>query len=121
MGGAIRKEIIMWCNQTFSLIKDDTIQNIIVADDYEIANRLARDIYGAGAIAVDTTLYPVSIGYKYKDGIFLKEDGETVINRNPSAEEEIASLKTQNEELLKRLDKAEAAIKEKGTKTNKKS
>lgn len=102
----------MWVNQIFSLIKDETIQNIVVCDNYTLANDLAKTLYGVDAIAVDTTLYPVSISCKYKDGIFFKGDGETMISRNPTQEEEITLLKTQNEALLRRLDIAEAALTE---------
>lgn len=82
----------MWCNQIFSLISGDTIQNIIVVDNYELANQIARIQYGDDAIAVDSTFYPVSIGYKYIDGIFYKEDGVTVIPHNPTEAERIAAM-----------------------------
>lgn len=78
----------MWCNQIFSLISDNTIQNIVVCDNYELANEIARIHYGVNAYAVDTTHYPLSIGYKHIDGLFYQEDGITEVLRNPTADEE---------------------------------
>lgn len=83
----------MWCNQIFSLINDNKIQNTIVCDNYEIANQIARTTYGDNAIAVDTTLYPVSIGDDYIDGLFY-QDGK-VVKRNLTEEERIAELNEQ--------------------------
>lgn len=83
----------MWCNQIFSLINNNKIQNTIVCDNYETANQIARITYGDDAIAVDTTLYPVSIGDDYIDGTFYR-DGE-IINRNLTEEERIAELNEQ--------------------------
>lgn len=83
----------MWCNQIFSLINNNKIQNTIVCDNYETANQIARITYGDNAIAIDTTLYPVSIGDDYIDGVFYR-DGE-IINRNFTEEERIAELNEQ--------------------------
>lgn len=83
----------MWCNQIFSLINDNKIKNTIVCDNYETANQIARITYGDNAIAVDTTLYPVSIGDDYIDGLFYR-DGE-IIKRNLTEEERIAELNNQ--------------------------
>lgn len=89
----------MWCNQIFSLINEDTVQNIIVCDNYETANQIARDYYGDNAIAVDTTQYSLNIGYKYVNGIFYEEDGATVVGRNHTADEEAAIAKAKAESL----------------------
>ena len=83
----------MWCNQIFSLINDNKIKNTIVCDNYEIANQIAGVTYGDNAFAVDTTLYPVSIGDDYIDGLFYR-DGE-LIKRNPTEEERIIALNEQ--------------------------
>lgn len=82
----------MWCNQIFSLISEERIKNIIVCDNYEIANQIARLHYGNEAMAVDTTHYPVSIGNKYIDETFINDDG-IIIERNPTEQEEIQLLK----------------------------
>lgn len=94
----------MWCNQIFSQIKEKTIKNIIVADNYEIANQLARDIYGEGAIAVDSTQYPVSIGDIYKDGMFYFKDGVTPVPRNKTGEEEAREAKAIAEQIQANVD-----------------
>ena len=86
----------MWCNQIFSLINENKIQNIIVCDNYEVASQIARITYGENSLAVDTTLYPVSIGDDYIDGIFYHEN--TVVNRNLTEEERVTNLETQQTE-----------------------
>lgn len=91
----------MYCNQIFSLISSKsgigTVENIIVADNYEVANQLARNLYGASAYAVDTTLCPVGIGDKHIDGVFYRYDKSTgadvEIPYNPTEAQEIAMLK----------------------------
>lgn len=80
----------MWCNQIFSLIHEDEIKNTIVCDNFEVANQIARITYGEDAIAVDTTLYPVTLGDRYIDGIFYR--GDEVILRNPTEAERITAI-----------------------------
>lgn len=89
----------MWVNQIFSLIKNQTVVNIIVCDNYETANQIARAQYGNSAIAIDTTQYPLSLGCKYIDGHFYQVDGKTEILRNPTESEEIINLKSENSTL----------------------
>jgi hypothetical protein len=84
----------MYCNQIFSLINEGKIQNIIVADNYTVANDIARSLYGNDAMAVDTTLYPVSIGFSYSDGIFIDLEGN-VVERNQTESEKIIDLTNQ--------------------------
>jgi hypothetical protein len=86
----------MWVNQIFSLIKEGVIQNIVVCDNYTVANELSRLTYGDDAIAVDTTLYPVNIGSKYLDGTFYQDDGVTEILPNPTEAQEISRINTEN-------------------------
>ena len=92
----------MWCNQIFSLIADGTIQNIIVCDNYETANQIARTQYGESAFAEDTTQYPVSAGCKYIKKRFYEPDGKTLIRRNPTTDEE-AKLAMQKAEALQNI------------------
>ena len=94
----------MWCNQIFSQIFEGKIQNIIVCDNYEIANYLARCTYGDSAVAVDTTLYPVTIGDLYEEGRFyrvlLGEEGtpqKQEIQRNLSESEQVRQLMAESE------------------------
>ena len=90
----------MWCNQIFSQISENVIKNIIVCDNFEMANYLARCTYGDAAFAVDTTLYPIRIGDTYDNGKFyrISEDGiRTEIPKNPTQEELITQLMAQME------------------------
>lgn len=101
----------MWVNQIFSLIDDTgTIQNIIVCDNYEIANQIARMSYENDAYAIDTTQYPVSVGCKHIDGRFYQEDGVTEILRNPTPDEQIVILEAEKAALAERLSMAEGVI-----------
>lgn len=77
----------MYIKQTFAIIKGETIKQDIVCDNYELANQLARNVYGEDAIAVDSTQYPISEGDKYIDGYFYFKDGVTRIPRNNTGEE----------------------------------
>ncbi len=77
----------MYIKQTFAIIKDETIKQDIVCDNYELANQLARNVYGEDAIAVESTQYPISEGDKYIDGYFYFKDGVTRIPRQNTSEE----------------------------------
>lgn len=77
----------MYVKQTFAIIQGETIKQDIVCDNYELANQLARNVYGEDAIAVDSTQYPISEGDKYIDGHFYFKDGVTRIPRNNTGEE----------------------------------
>ena len=108
-------------NQIFSLMSNQgdgsyKIENIIVADNYEIAASLARNAYGDDAIVVDTTLYPVSIGMTYKDGIFYNSE-EVEVEKQKSEEEKITELESnveklqsENTDLKERLEQTQEAI-----------
>ena len=98
----------MWCNQIFSLLLLENgttyrIGNIIVADNYEVASKIARSEFGSTAIAVDTTFYPVSIGCTYSDGVFYDMDGKEIA-KSKTDEERIAELAEENEELKKNIE-----------------
>lgn len=82
----------MYYQRIFAQIFEDTIQNRIVCDDYEMANYLARATYGETALAVECNQYKVGIGDKYRDGIFYQADGETPAEYILTHEEEIDRL-----------------------------
>ena len=82
----------MYYQRIFAQIFEDTIQNRIVCDDYEMANYLARATYGETALAVECNQYKVGIGDKYRDGIFYQADGETPAEYIPTHEEEMERL-----------------------------
>lgn len=91
----------MYVKQTFALIKGETIKQDIVCDNYELANQLARNVYGEGAIAVESTQYPISEGDKYIDGYFYFKDGVTRVPRNNTSDENalLAVRKAENTEM----------------------
>ena len=97
----------MLVHQIFAQIHEEEVKKVIVCDNYEYANYLARATYDDTAFAVDCTQYPCGIGDKYKDGCFLREaldeeghpTGEfKIIEYVPTAEQEIPAIK---EELSK--------------------
>lgn len=88
----------MVAQQVFAIVSDGIIRNTIVCDNYQLANDLAKGGYGNEAFAVDCLQYPCQIDDKYIDGIFYRADG-SIIERVPTAEEEILYLKQQNENL----------------------
>lgn len=85
----------MKTNQEFALLShrtdDYVVQNIIVCANYQTASTIARSEFGEDAIAVDVTLYPVEIGYTYRDGTFYDISGD-VVTRNPTEAEQISKL-----------------------------
>ena len=91
----------MIVHQVYAQINQETVQNIIVCPDYEMANYLARCAYGNTAFAVDCLQYPCQIGDKYIDGIFYSVDPETgdqtVIDYVPTQEQQVQQLQTEKE------------------------
>ena len=81
-------------HQVFAHILDNKIKNVIVCDNYEVANQLARSIYGQNAIAVECTQYPCGIGDFYIDNSFHYRDkddpnkvGDPVPRKNTAEED----------------------------------
>lgn len=84
----------MVVHQVFAHILDTQIKNVIVCDNYEVANQLARAIYGDNAIAVECTQYPCGIGDFYIDNSFHYRDkddpnkvGDPVPRKNTAEED----------------------------------
>lgn len=77
----------MYIKQTFALVSGDEVKQDIVCSNFEIANQLARRIYGDDAIAVESTQYSISEGDKYIGGYFYFKDGVTRIPRRNTVEE----------------------------------
>lgn len=105
----------MIVNQIFAEISEGTVQNIMVCDNYEMANYISRCTYGENAFAVDSTQYGCSIGDKFHDNRFwrVNEDGtETEIPYTPTVEEEAAILKQKNETLETELTSTQLALTE---------
>ena len=92
----------MIVHQVFAQIYEQEVKNVIVCDNYELANWLARATYGQEAIAVDCLQYPCGLGDKYHDGRFFhtEEDGtETEIQYVPTQEQQVQTLNYENEVL----------------------
>lgn len=88
----------MIIHQVYAMVFKDDVKNIIVCDNYEMANWLVRASYGEEAFAVDCLQYPCQIGDKYRDGIFyrINEDGtEKKIQYVATAEQQIPALNAQ--------------------------
>ena len=66
----------MVVHQVFAQVFEGEIKNIIVCDNFEMANWLSRATYGDTACAVDCLQYPCAIGDGYHDGVFWHEDGD---------------------------------------------
>lgn len=90
----------MIVHQVYAIIFEETVQNIIVCDNYELANQIARGTYGDSAIAVDCLQYPCMIGGTYKDGKFYDLDDNEVAYV-PTQEEQVQTLQSVNELLYK--------------------
>jgi hypothetical protein len=88
----------MIVHQVFAQIFEGEIKNIIVCDNYEMANWLTRASYGDDAFAVDCLQYPCEIGDRYHEGIFYRindDESETVINYVPTVEQQVPALNAQ--------------------------
>ena len=64
----------MVIHRTFAQIVDTQIKNIIVIDDFFIAQQLTKASFGENSVAVDCSRYPVSVGDYFIDGVFYKAD-----------------------------------------------
>lgn len=88
----------MIVHQVFAEIWQETVQNVLVCDNYELANYLARCSYGDNAFAVDCQQYPCQIGDKYINGIFYHvSDDESLIEIPyiPTQEQQVNQLEEQ--------------------------
>lgn len=88
----------MIAHKIFAEIWQETVQNIIVCDEFEMANYLSRCSYGDDAFAVECLQYPCSIGDRYVNGIFyhVQEDGGLVpIEYIPTQEQQVKELENQ--------------------------
>lgn len=99
-------------HQIFAQIYDTAIKNIIVCDNYELANQLARMIYGDSASAWECTQYPVSIGDKCINRVFYFKDGVTQVPRTPTAEESVTMLTVENTDLKSQVNNLTIALAE---------
>lgn len=93
-------------HQVFAQIFNGEIKNIIVCDNYEMANWLARGSYGDEAFAVNCLQYSCGIGDRYHDGLFwtINENGDEVeIAYIPTHEQQISTISTTQDEIMETL------------------
>ena len=64
--------------EEYAFIIDGVVQNVAVfaVGGYTDANIVAREVYGEGALAVNVSQIPTTIGDTYKDGAFYRKDDE---------------------------------------------
>lgn len=95
----------MVAHQIYALILDDIVENIIVCDNYELANMLSRASYGEEAIAQDCTQYRCMIGDKWIDGKFYREtdSGDLEVEYVPTESQEIGIIKNDMSDMAEYL------------------
>ena len=86
----------MIVHQVYAMIDGQgNVLNVAVCDNYELANQLAKEVYGKDAIAVDCLQYPCGIGDKYIDNRFyhVLEDGTMEeVQYVPTQEQQVNTL-----------------------------
>ena len=85
----------MGVHQVYAQIYKEKVQNVIVCTDFEMANYLARAIYGDEAFSVNCSKIPCGPGDSYRDGLFYKvlEDGtEKLLGSGSSIEDQVNEL-----------------------------
>lgn len=82
----------MIVHQTFAIIINEEIENIMVCDNYTLANDIVK-MTNKTAVAVDVSRYPVRIGDKYIKGLFYEKNSNELINPLPTEKEEIELIK----------------------------
>ena len=93
----------MIVHQVFAQIFDETVQNVMVCDNYELANYITRCTYGDTGFAVDCLQYPCGIGDKYHDNKFYrvdKEGNEVEIAYVPTEEQQVSMLQYEKDQLV---------------------
>lgn len=75
----------MYQTTTFAMIVDGAVVNNIVVANQEEADNLTH-VYGKNTIAVESTLYPIGIGFTYQAGKFIDSNGKEVPRRATTEE-----------------------------------
>lgn len=92
----------MLAHYTYAVIYDNKVQNIMVCEDINLANRISMATYGEDAFAIEVSYISCAIGDRYDGGKFYhtNESGEEVeVEAVPNEKEEIATLKTQTQSI----------------------
>lgn len=95
--------------RVWAFINENEVKNIIVCDTYPVADNMAKISLGDDAFAVEITQIPTSIGHKYENGIFKDLEGNTITHL-PTTEQEVVTLRTENETLNQALTESTMLI-----------
>lgn len=95
--------------RTWAFILNEEVRNIIVCDNYPLADSLAKNILGNDSFAVEVTQIQTGIGHSYINGVFKDLNGN-VIDPLPTTEQEVTVLKAENEDLKLQLATTQEAI-----------
>ena len=104
----------MTVHEVYAQIWEGKVQNIIVCDNYEMANYLSRMSYGEEGFAVECSRYACTLGDFYHDGAFWRQDPETgeesEPRRIPTSEEQVAKLEAENAVLQQQVTDTQLAL-----------
>lgn len=104
----------MAVHSIYAQISEGIVQNIMVCDNYELANELTRASYGDDGFAVECNQYPCMIGDKYHDGGFYRDiEGEGIeipIEYVPTPEQQVEALTVQNGNLQNEVTSLQLAL-----------
>lgn len=92
----------MFYHIIYAQILDKKVKNIIVCNDIEMANILARNTYGQDAIAVECTYWACAIGDTYENNKFISPKGEEREYKGSEAEN-IEKLEIENTQLNRQV------------------
>lgn len=87
----------MYQTTTFAMIVDSVVVNNIVANQEE-ADKLTC-VNGENVVVVESTLYPIGIGFIYQDGKFIDVNGNEV-QRQATAKEMVKEAEAINQKVL---------------------
>lgn len=103
----------MAVHEVYAQIWEGKVQNIIVCDNYEMANYLSRMSYGEDSFAVECSRYACTLGDLY-DGAFWRKDPETgeesEVRYIPTSEEQVAALEAENAALQQQVTDTQLAL-----------
>ncbi len=104
----------MIVHEVFAQVVKGRIENIVICDNYPMADHLAKCIYGPEAYAVDCLQYRCIIGDLHHDNSFWRIDEETgeevELEYVPTQEQQVQQLVAENEELATQLTDTQLAL-----------
>lgn len=93
----------MIVHEVFAQISEGEVKNVMVCENYPMADYLTKCTYGSEAFAVDCLQWPCRIGDRYHDGFFWRVDQDTgeesMIEYVPTQEQQVRELRAEKDEL----------------------